>query len=599
MNPLGVQPLRRFRPDLAGVSARDLRSDAVAGLTVAAVSVPQGMAYALVAGVPIEMGLLAAAIPAVVAALFGSSPYLVTGPTNPTALVISAAVVAPAVAAGGGVPIPQVLAIGLVSGLLLMAFAVFGLGSASRFLADSVIRGLSVAVGVLVVLGQLAGATGEPVAAAPSSPLVPRLWPLLVGVVRALGSLDARTALLLVGVPGLVAGLRGLDARWPGGLLALAGASALSIALGWDEGPQALRTLDVAASIGPSLMLPGVADPALGAPALAPALAIALLVTAQSLGASRSMGLPASSGGGSGGRIDFDRELFAQGAANLSAALTGAMPTSGSFTRSALARRAGARSRAAAAISGLAVLLLLPVLGDALASVPLAALAGLVLLTGIDLVNPRGIRRASTTRGDLGVLVVTVGAALWLGIVEAIYAGLFLSLALLVRRSGRLRMVEIVQAGHERVREVPIDERTGTTPAVVLHLEGDLNFAVAGELADQLRQIAARGPRVLILRLKRARHLDATVLDGLRRVFQELVADGITPLLCGLDRQTAARLERTEVGRLLGKDGLLQTGPRLFEGLQRAFARARELAAPLGDDEIFRGEHQDAWSYEI
>ncbi len=588
-----VQLLRRFRPDLAGTSPRGLGSDAVAGLTVAAVSVPQGMAYALVAGVPIEMGLLAAAIPTVVAALFGSSPYLVTGPTNPTALVIAAAVVAPAVAAGSGVPIPQILAIALISGLLLMAFAVFGLGSASRFLADSVIRGLSVAVGVLVVLGQLAGATGHPPAAAPASgwapPLVPQVWPMLAGAVAALGSLDARTALLLVGVPAVVAGLRGVDARWPGGLLALAGASALSIALGWDEGPQALRTLHPAASIGPRLLFPAVADPALGAPALA----IALLVTAQSLGASRSMGTPV------GERIDFDRELFAQGAANLSAALTGAMPTSGSFTRSALARRAGARSRAAAAISGLVVLLLLPLLGDALSRVPLAALAGLVLLTGIDLVNPRGIRRACTTRGDLGVLVVTVGAALWLGIVEAIYAGLFLSLALLVRRSGRLQMVEIVRAGHDRVREVPIDERTGTTPAVVLHLEGDLNFAVAGELADQLRRIGARGPRVLILRLKRARHLDATVLEGLRRVFEELVADGITPLLCGLDPQTVARLERTAVGHLLGKDGLLQTGPRLFEGLQRALARARELAAPLGDDEIFRAEQEDAWSYDI
>jgi len=599
VNLPGVHLLRRFRPDLAGVSARGLGSDAVAGLTVAAVSVPQGMAYALVAGVPIEMGLLAAAVPALVAAVFGSSPYLVTGPTNPTALVVSAAVVAPAVAAGGGVPVAQVLMIALVSGLLLMGFAVVGLGSASRFLADSVVRGLSVAVGILVVLGQLAGAMGEPVAQAPASPLVPRIWPLLGGAVTALGSLDARTALLLVGVPAVVAGLRVLDARWPGGLLALAGASALSIALGWDEGPQALRTLEVAGPFGVSLVLPfsvpGFDDPALGAPALA----IALLVTAQSLGASRSMGLPARGAGVAGGRIDFDRELFAQGAANVSAALTGAMPTSGSFTRSALARRAGARSRAAAAISGLAVLLLLPVLDDALGQVPLAALAGLVLLTGIDLVNPRGIRRASTTRGDLGVLVVTVGAALWLGIVEAIYAGLFLSLALLVRRSGRLQMVEIVHASHDRVREVPIDDLTGCTPAVVLHLEGDLNFAVAGELSDQLRQIAARGPRVLILRLKRARHLDATVLDGLRRVFQELVADGITPLLCGLDRGTAAHLERTEVGRLLGKDGLLQTGPRLFEGLQRAFGRARVLCAPLGDDEIFRGEQEDAWSYEI
>jgi SulP family sulfate permease len=585
--PLGAGfRVRRFRPDLVGTSASGIGSDAIAGLSVAAVSVPQGMAYALVAGLPLEMGLLAAGLPALVAALFGSSPYLVTGPTNPTALVVGASVVAPAIAAGGGVPIPQVLAIGMVSGLLLIGFALVGLGSASRFLADSVVQGLSVAVGLLVVVGQLAAATDLPRSAGGRGVLVPQVWPALVDAVRALFSLDPRTWALLMGVPLFVAGLRAWDARWPGGILALGGSAALSAALGWGEGPDALPVLAAATSVWPGLDFPGVADPALGAPALA----IALLVTAQSLGASRSM---------SGPRVDFDRELFGQGAANLTASLIGAMPTSGSFARSSLARRSGARSRAAAAFSGVVVLFLLPVLGDLVTRIPLAALAGLVLLAGIDLVNVPGIRRACTTRGDRSILVVTVGAALWLGIVEAIYAGVFLSLALLVRRSGRLHMVEIVRAGRQRVREVVIDERTGRTPAVVLHLEGDLNFAVAGELADQLRAIGGRGTRVLILRLKRARHLDATVLEGLRHVFEEFAEQGVTPMLCGLNHATAESLARTEVGRLLGAEGLLETGPRLFEGLERAYARARALLAPLDDSEIFRDEQPDAWSYEI
>ncbi len=593
-----IRRLRRFLPDLSGVSSRGLGSDAIAGLTVAAVGIPQGMAYAMVAGLPLEMGLLAAGLPALVAAFFGSSPYLITGPTNPTALVISAAVVAPALAAGGGAPTHQVLAIGLIAGFILMGFAVFGLGSASRFLADSVVRGLSVAVGLLVVLGQLAAATGLPRSGGDGWPLVPQVWPILVDALRMLFSLDVRTFVLLAGVPLFVAGFRVLDARLPGGILALAGAALLATVLGWDEGPAALSTLEAAGSVWPILQFPILGDPSLGAPALA----IALLVTAQSLGASRSTGVSATRGlAGSSRhrRIDFDRELFGQGAANVTAAFIGAMPSSGSFTRSSLARRSGAQSRATAAISGLVVLLLLPVLGDLLSRVPLAALAGLVLLTGIDLVNPAGIRRACTTRGDTGVFLVTVGAALWLGIVEAIYAGLFLSLALLVRRSGRLQMVEIVRAGRDRVREIPIDERTGTSPAVVLHLEGDLNFAVAGELADQLRTIAERRPRVLILRLKRARHLDATVLEGLRRVFEDCTDAGTTPILCGLQPETADLLAQTEVGRLLGREGLLETGPRLFEGLERAYARAREMLAPRGDSEIFRDEQPDAWSYEI
>ncbi len=273
--------VRRFLPDLAGTSASGIGSDAIAGLSVAAVSVPQGMAFALVAGLPLEMGLLAAGLPALVAALFGSSPYLVTGPTNPTALVVSASVVAPAIAAGGGVPIQQVLAIGMISGLLLMGFALAGLGSASRFLADSVVRGLSVAVGLLVVVGQLAAATDLPRSAGGSDALVPQVWPALVDAARALFSLDLRTWALLMGVPIFVAGLRAWDARWPGGILALCCEAALSAALGWGDGPGALPALAAAASVWPGLAFPEVADPALGAPALA----IALLVTAQSLGA--------------------------------------------------------------------------------------------------------------------------------------------------------------------------------------------------------------------------------------------------------------------------------------------------------------------------
>ena len=89
-------------------------------------------------------------------------------------------------------------------------------------------------------------------------------------------------------------------------------------------------------------------------------------------------------------------------------------------------------------------------------------------------------------------------------------------------------MVELVRSGTERFREIPIDSRTGDTPAVLLHLEGDLNFAVAEELADRLLEVGRRGPRVVVLRLKRARHLDATVLESLRQAAEELKRPGAT-----------------------------------------------------------------------
>jgi SulP family sulfate permease len=585
-----VTRLARFVPHLRGTARATVRPDVVAGLTVAALAVPQGLAYALVAGVPPEMGLYAAAIPTLLAALFGSSPYLVTGPTNPIALVVGVSIVAPALAEGRPVPVDDVLATGLLAGLMLAGFGLVGLGRASRFLSDSVLAGFATGAGILIALRQIPALAESAAPTGAGSPLAPAVWWLLLDAVRALADAEPRSIGLALGVPAAVLLLRRVDARIPAALLALGGATFVARALGWDSGPDALATIG---SIPASFAQFGL--PSFDAPGriAAPALAVAMLATLQSVAAARTLRPP------DGVRLDPDRELVSQGAANLAASLSGALPTSGSLTRSALARSAGGRSRLAPAVSGLAIAALLPLFGPALEQVPLAALVGLVVMSGLDLVNARGIRRAATTPGDAAVLIVTLAATLWIDLLQALYAGLFLSLALLVRRAGRLQMVELVRAGAERFREIPVDEKTGDTPAVLLHLEGDLNFAVAEELADRLLEIGRRGPRVVVLRLKRARHLDATVLESLRHTAEELKRRGTLMVVCGLTDELAHLLEATELSRVLGPEGLLRAGPRLFEGFERALRRSREFLHPLADDEIFRSEGTVGWMYEI
>lgn len=580
----------RFLPQLRGTTRDCIGPDVLAGLTVAALAVPQAMAYALVAGVPVRMGLFAAALPTVAAALFGSSRFLVTGPTNPTALVIGASLVGPSLMAGEGVPVDAVLATALLAGVMLAAFGLSGFGSASRFLSDSVIAGFATGAGLLIALRQLpavAGVSTPP--AASGSYLVPSSLSAVLAAGRAVAQADPRALLLAAGVPAVVLVLRRVDPRVPGALIALAGSTALVAALRWHEGPDALPLIGAVHTGWPGFASPSVLDPSAVA---APALAIALLSSVQSIAAARSLE-PL------GDRLDPDRELFSQGMANVVAGLVGALPAGGSLTRSALGRASGARSRLAATVSGLAVLALLPLAASSIALVPLPGLAGLVVLSGLDLVNTRALRRASATRGDAAVLLATLAATLWIDLVQAVYVGLLLSLALLVRRSGRLQLVEIVRAGGSRFREVPIDAQTGTTPAVLLHLEGDLNFAVAPELADALGAIAARRPRVVVLRLKRARHLDATVLEVMRRQFHALREEGTTVLLCGLTDGLADLLSRTELGRELGREGLLRAGDRLFEGFEHALDRARALLPARSDDEIFRSEKPSAWMYEI
>ena len=202
--------------------------------------------------------------------------------------------------------------------------------------------------------------------------------------------------------------------------------------------------------------------------------------------------------------------------------------------------------------------------------------------------DPRALRRAATTRGDALVLVATLGSALWVDLVQALYVGLFLSLALLVRRSGSLRIVELVLTPSGRYQEIEIDARTGSTPAVLLHLEGDLNFAIAGDLSDRLAEIGQRGPRVVVLRLKRAQHLDATVIESLREAVLNLEKSGTKVVLSGLSHDIASLLAETELGAHLGEEGLLHSGDRLFEGFERSLERARALIGESVEGEIFR-----------
>lgn len=578
----------RFVPHLRGSSRATASRDLVAGLTVAAIAIPQSLAYALLAGLPPEMGLLAAALPAAITALFGSSPWLISGPTNPIALLLGVSVVAPAIAAGDD-PVKAALATGLAVGVLLVAFAATGLARASRFLSDSVIVGFTTGVGILIVLRMLPELGTAPSAAdAQVGLFTPRVLPLLREVAGALANTDAHSLAIAVSAPATMLALRRIDPRVPAGLIALVAASGAAWALGWTRGDDAIGIVGTLPRASFHVALPDLVAAERHASA---ALAIALLVTLQSIAAARGIRPP------SGARIDPERELFAQGMGNVAASLLGGMASSGSLTRSAVARSAGAVSRLSGVASGVVIAAVLPFASEWIEQIPVAALVGLVVLSGVELVSFRTLRRAATTRGDVIVLAATLTATLWIDLVQAVYLGLFLSLGLLVRRAGRLQMVELVRSRAGRMREIPIDERTGETPAVLLHLEGDLNFAVASQLSERLAEIGARGPEVVVLRLKRARYLDATVLEALREAANTLRASGTRVLLCGLTPELAELLADSELAAALGDDALLPSGDRLFEGFERVLARTRELLAPRGDDEIFRADDAPgAWT---
>ncbi len=559
-----------------------LGHDLLAGLTIAALAIPQSVAYALVAGIPPEMGLLASALPCALAALFGSSPHLVSGPTNPTALVLGLSIVAPAVLATGYVPIAEVVATGWLVGAMLIGFALMGVGRVSRFLSDSVVIGFATGAGVLIALRLVPALAPEIPPSVHPGGLAPSSWPVFVDAARALVAAGPRALAVAIAAPLVVLLIRRVDRRLPAALFAIAAATVVTALFGWSEGEHAIGLVGSVRLGPPRFELPH--HIAYG-PLVGPAFAIALLVVLQSVATARSV-RPEQSGF----RLDADRELFGQGIGNLMSALTGGMVTSGSLTRSAIGRSAGGRSRLAAVTAGGVIALGLPFMGPLIRPIPMAALVGLVCLSGFELIQPRALRRASTTRGDALVLIATLAATLWIDLVQALYVGVFLSLTLLVRRSGDLQMVELVQGTGGRFREISIDESTGRTPIVVLHVEGDLNFAVAQKLADRLAEIGRHSPRVIVLRMKRVSHLDATVLEALRAAVVRLHAKETRFILCGLTDDHVNLLAGSELAGVLGDEGLVRTGARLFEGFEEALRRAREFAASATESEPWRRE---------
>ena len=219
-----------FAPNLGGVRRADLRFDAIAGLTVAAVAIPQAIAFAWVAGLPAEMGLMAAALPCAAAAFFGSSPHLVTGPTNPTALLLHSSIVMPALAVSGAVPLGQVLATGLLVGLMLMGFGLLGLGRTSRFLSDSVIAGFVAGTGLLIALRLLPELNPGLVPTPQAGGFIPHSWPAIQDAARAVVGADPRALALATAV--IIPALRRVDRRFPAALVGLGAVSLASHFLG-------------------------------------------------------------------------------------------------------------------------------------------------------------------------------------------------------------------------------------------------------------------------------------------------------------------------------------------------------------------------------
>jgi len=521
-------------PVLAGVlpveRARWL-PEAVAGATLAALAVPEVLGYARIAGMPVVTGLYTMLLPAAVYVLFGASRHLVVGADSATAALLAAALTGLATT---GSPRYSALAgtAALVLALLLVLARLVRLGFLANFLSRTVLVGFLTGVGVQVALGQL---------------------PDLLGVSAGSGGLPARLAHLAdelggVSLPTLAVGLgaiavvalgRWVDRRIPAALLAVVAAIAADAI--FDLGRFGVTALGPVPAGLPDLVLPAFAPSDLAA-VLPVAASMLVVVLAQSAATARAYAARFDE------TADTDRDLVGLAGANLAATVTGTFVVNGSPTKTQMVVGAGGRSQLAQLASVVVVVVVCLVATGPLAHLPLAALAGVVLLIGVELVDVAGLRRIlAVRRAEFVVALVTAVAVVVLGVEDGMLIAIAASIVEHLRHSYNPHNAVLVKSpeGHWRSEPVTAGART-SGGLVVYRFASGMYFANASRLIADIETLLAAGLdlRWFCLDAAAIGDIDFTASTVLAGAFTRLRARGVHVVASNLAHGVRIEMER-------------------------------------------------------
>jgi len=553
--------------DLRSYRLSFLRRDFLASASVIFLDIPQGVAYAMIAGLPPVMGLYAAAVPAIVGALFRSSRQVVTGPTNALSLLVGSAVAAQ-VAHGGATSIEVGVTLAFIVGTMQFLAGLLRLDALADYISHPVVRGYITGAAVLIAAGQLANVTGTKGSGG-------NLASILTSWVETLSHTSFLAVAFALGTTAFVLGLRRVNQRIPGSLIAMIASILVSSAFHLHE-----HGLRLVADLAP---IPA-GFPPLTSPSFAhweTLIPAAVACTVLSLVESSSVARELASR--TGQRLDMAAEFAGQGLANMTAAFFGGYPVSGSLSRSTLNQQAGAESRLSAVFCGLLMLAVLLFLGPVIGRTPVASLAGLLLVLANDLIDRDRIRMTlKGTMSDRTAFVATLLGVWLLPLDKAIYLGVGISIVLFLQRARLLTVREMIIGEKGRFREIDLESREvrrECSAVRILNLTGPLFFAVAGELETELDPVIQdRDLRVLILRMRQAQDLDVTTASVFESTAKQLASSGKTLLLLGLRPSASALLEQTGIAQRLGRENLFPAQSGWFTAMEAALRRGLALA---------------------
>lgn len=563
-------PFLRWFP----LGADSLRADAVAGITVALVLIPQSMAYAQLAGLPAYYGLYAAFLPVMVAALWGSSKQLATGPVAVVSL-LTASALTPFAQVGSAEFVALAILLALLVGLVQLALGLFRLGVVVNFLSHPVIIGFTNAAALIIGLSQLNKLFG--VSMPRSEHFINDIW----AVLQQIGDTHLFTLTMGVAAFAIMWGLKKYQPRLPGVLIAVVVTTVASWALGFAE--QGGKVVGEIPSGLPSIALPTL-NLTMALDLLPSAIIISLVGFMEAISIAKAMAAKTKD------RIDPNQELIGQGLANIAGSLTQSYPTSGSFSRSAVNLNAGARTGMSSVFTGLVVLITLLFLTPLLYHLPQSVLAAVIMMAVIGLINLKAIHHAWEAHKHDGVAaIVTFIATLAFAphLDNGILVGAGLAVGLFLYRSMKPRVALLGRYPDGTLRDLrvhptlPTDERI-----IVMRFDGQLYFANVSYFEDTILAAVADHPNAqfVLVVADGINQLDASGQEVLEHLIERLGANGITVVLSGMKRQVIQVLDRTHLMERLGRENIYATEEMaldaIYDRLKESGYRPLRMPAP-------------------
>ena len=539
-----IFPFLRWWPQ---VTRDTLKADLIAGLTGAVVVLPQGVAFAMIAGLPPVYGLYTAMVPPIIAALFGSSRHLISGPTTAISIVVFATV-AKFAEPGSAKFIQMALTLTFLAGVYQLALGLARMGTLVNFISHSVVVGFTAGAAVLIATSQLKHFFGMHI---PSGESFLHTWRDIFQQIDAANPYV--TGIAIITLVSLVVLMR-YKPRWPVMLVAMVIGSVVAMLLG--AAAHGVRVVGQLPQQLPPLSMPDLHLAALKQLGSA-ALAIAMLGLVEAVSIARSVAAK------SGQRIDGSQEFVGQGLANVVGSFFSSYASSGSFTRSGLNYTAGAVTPLSAVFAALMLALVVLLVAPLAAHLPIAAMAAVLLVVAWRLIDFHHFKVILTTsKRETAVLLTTFFATLFVELEFAIYVGVMLSLIIYLMRTSQPNVVTRVPDPNASNRHFVTDSKLPECPQLkIVRIDGSLYFGAVDHVQEQLHLLTQNHPdqKHLLMVGNGINFVDLAGADMLATEARQRKARGGGLYLVKVKEEACTTLRRGGFRDLIGAENIFLT----------------------------------------